>query len=164
MNCRDIEPLLLAERDGVLTMKQHAFLDGHVAICPACQKLRARVNEATNAFKDDAAGVSTPDIEKEWEKLQAQLQNRPAKPARKRPLAPIVWFATPLAAAAAITLAYFGLQTPSKPVPAVSPAPEVAQAIFVEATDVNASTMVYVDKESGWLVVWATDGGASTKS
>ena len=29
---------------------------------------------------------------------------------------------------------------------------------FVEAGDTSASTMVYVDKDSGWLVVWATDG------
>ncbi|MEN9403282.1 MAG: hypothetical protein RL091_1985, partial [Verrucomicrobiota bacterium] len=38
----------------------------------------------------------------------------------------------------------------------------VARAEYVEAGDVNASTMVYVDKESGWLVVWATNVDTKT--
>ena len=38
-----------------------------------------------------------------------------------------------------------------------------AGADFVEAGDPNASTMVYVDKDSGWLVVWATDVDAQTR-
>jgi len=33
----------------------------------------------------------------------------------------------------------------------------IAGADYVEAGNPNASTMVYVDKESGWLVVWVTD-------
>ena len=40
---------------------------------------------------------------------------------------------------------------------------EVAQAEYVEAGNVDASTIVYVDKDSGWLVVWATDRDADPK-
>jgi hypothetical protein len=34
-----------------------------------------------------------------------------------------------------------------------------ASAEFVETGSPTASTMVYLDKESGWLVVWAADNG-----
>ena len=158
MNCRDIEPLLLAERDGVLTTTQHAELERHVAACPSCQQLRARLAETLNAFQADAATVTVPDAGAEWAILRAQLSGESAKPAKKRPLAPVIWFGSSLAAAAAIALAFFG----SQPKPAEPAVTTVAQAEFVEAGNADASTMVYVDKDSGWLVVWATDGESKT--
>ncbi len=33
-----------------------------------------------------------------------------------------------------------------------------ARADFVELTDGSATPLVYVDRESGWLVVWAVEG------
>ena len=162
MNCRDIEPLLLAERDGMLTTDQHTALDRHVATCPACQQMRARLAEALTAFRADAANVAVPDVDEEWRKLRAQLHNGSAKPAKKRPLAPVIWFGSSLAAAAALTIAF--LSRPPKPAEVFSPDHDViAEAEFVEAGDINASMMVYVDKESGWLVVWATDVDANGK-
>ena len=163
MNCRDNEPLLLAERDGVLTPDQHAALERHVADCPACQQLRIRLASAMIAFRDDAIKVATPDIEEEWQKVRAQLSNNAKKPAKPRPLAPVIWFGTTLAAAAALAFAYLGhqSQTPTAAEP-TSSAIEIAQADYVEGGDASASTMVYVDKESGWLVVWATDSDAAT--
>ncbi len=159
MNCRDIEPLLLAERDGVLTSKQHAELAAHVAGCPACRRARAIYGEAVTFLKTDAANVAVPDVDQEWRAIRAQLQGEHAKPARKRPLAPVIWFSVPFAAAAALVFAFITTHNP-KPL-TQDPAPlgaEIARADFVEAGDANASTMVYVDKDSGWLVVWATDG------
>lgn len=155
MNCRAIEPLLLTERDGVLTTDQRASLDRHVATCLACQPLRARVSQAMSAFQADAASIVIPDIEEEWRTLRAQLHGASAKPVKKRPLAPVIWFSASLAAAAALTLAYLGLQPTN--LPTVTPIMETAGADYVEAGDASASTMVYVDKDSGWLVVWATD-------
>jgi anti-sigma factor RsiW len=164
MTCRDIEPLLLAERDGVLTTAQHASLDQHVAACPPCRELRARLTTAMTAFRADATNVAMPDIEDEWQKLRVQLRSQePATPVKKRSLAPVIWFGAPLAAAAALALAYFNQQPQSKPTDPISPATEVAQAEYVEAGDAGASTMVYVDKESGWLVVWASDGDSGGK-
>jgi predicted anti-sigma-YlaC factor YlaD len=160
MNCRDIESLLLAERDGVLTSEQHAALAKHVAACPACRQMRSSLAEALTAFQADAASVEVPDADEEWRVLRAELRGQPARPAKKRPLAPIIWFSAPLAAAAAIALVYIGFQ--SKPVESPAPTAQVAQADFVEAGNANASTMVYVDKESGWLVVWAAEGDAAT--
>jgi len=157
MNCRDIEPLLLAERDGVLTPKQHAALATHVAGCPACQQLRAVTGEAVSFLKTDAANVPVPDADKEWRILRAELHGETAKPARRRPLAPVIWFGAPLAAAAAIAIAF----VVSRP-PATQPVPLQA-AKRIETGGTSSPTIAYVDKDSGWLVVWATEGEATVK-
>lgn len=54
MNCRDIESLILAERDGALTKAQLAALSDHVAACPACLKLRRDLTSALDAYKADS--------------------------------------------------------------------------------------------------------------
>ncbi|HEY0863565.1 MAG TPA: zf-HC2 domain-containing protein [Lacunisphaera sp.] len=161
MNCRDIESLIFAERDGVLTKEQHAALSAHIAACPACRHARTVYGEAVTFLKTDAANVAVPNVDKEWRTIRAQLHGEGAKPAKKRPLAPIIWFSAPLAAAAALAFAFFVTRSPLPEAPSLTPpaaVAEMASADFVEAGDANASTMVYVDKDSGWLVVWATAG------
>jgi anti-sigma factor RsiW len=138
MNCRDIEPLLLAERDGLLTPDQQAALTQHVAGCPACRHERIIYGEAVTFLKTDAANV-----EKEWRAVRALL-HEPAK-TKKSPLAPVIWFGAPLAAAAALAFAFF----------LTRPAPPSADAPAVP-------TIAYVDQESGWLVVWSAEGDAKT--
>ena len=144
MSCRDIEPLLLAERDGVLAPEQHLALAAHVASCPACRHLRAVTGEAVTFLKTDAANVAVPNTDQEWRTLRARLHGKTAKPAKKRPLAPVIWFGAPLAAAAAIAIAFFITR------PATSPA----------LAETTATTIAYVDKDSGWLVVWAAESDA----
>ena len=173
MTCRDIESLILAERDGALTPTERAALSDHVAACPACQQLRTQLAASLEAYKAGVASVRVPDVDEAWQDLRAKLRE-PAKPAKKRPLAPVIWFGAPLAAAAAAVAFVFLVNSSPKPltevpvaVAAVTAAPPpppapydpsiIAGADYVEAGDPNASTMVYVDKESGWLVVWATD-------
>jgi predicted anti-sigma-YlaC factor YlaD len=154
MNCRDIEPLLLAERDGVLTKDQHAKLERHVAACPSCQQWRARLNDALDAYQAESAAVNVPDADAEWHLLRAQLNGDGAKPARKRPLAPVIWFGSSLAVAAALALVFLVAQPkPAEPAPV-----SVAQS---DGT-ADAATMAYVDKDSGWLVVWAADSETKT--
>lgn len=163
MSCRDIEPLLLTERDGVLTTKQHAALTRHVAACPACQQLRANLTEAALFLKMDAANVPVPDADDEWRALRAQLHGEKARPAKKQPLAPVIWFGAPLAVAAAVALAFF-LGRPA-PRPAVVPSlVETANPGAAGADGSDTATTAYVDKESGWLVVWTTDTGATKGS
>ncbi|MBP7482789.1 MAG: zf-HC2 domain-containing protein [Lacunisphaera sp.] len=145
MNCRDIEPLLLAERDGVLTPQKHAELAAHVAGCPACRRERAIYGEAVSYLKTDAANITVPDADKEWRTIRAQLPGENAKPARKRPLAPVIWFTAPLAAAAALALGLFVIH-PTQP-----------------AAEAPTATIAYVDRDSGWLVVWAVDTQAGDK-
>jgi anti-sigma factor RsiW len=186
MTCRDIESLILAERDGALPPAECAALSDHVAACPACRELRTRLAVSLETFQAGVAGVPVPDADEAWRELQAKIR-APAGRAKKRPLAPIIWFATPLAAAAAVAFAFLVTRPAQPPSPAVAavavsevpppppPPPAfvphassapydpsiIAGADYVEAGDPNASTMVYVDKESGWLVVWATNEDAA---
>lgn len=143
MNCRDLESLILAERDGALTTDQLAALSAHVAACPACRAMRTNLAEASAFLKTEAANVPVPDVDGEWNRFRAQLHVETTKPAKKRPLAPVIWFGAPLVAAAALALAFFV----SRPAP-----------VSEDATD----TIAYVDKESGWLVVWTAN--ADTKN
>ena len=185
MTCHDNESLILTERDGALTKEQSAALSDHVAACPACQRFRGDLAAALTTFKTDIARVPVPDADEAWRDLQSRL-HAPAKRTKKNPLAPLIWFGAPLAAAAAIALMLFTTPAPTSlpatvpaakvavsAVPAPPPPPtmyaamtipgsedsldDTARADFVEAGDANASTMVYVDKDSGWLVVWATN-------
>ena len=164
MNCRDIEPLLSAERDDALTSEQRVSLDRHMATCPACSEMRAYLLQSMDLFKSDTAAVVVPDAQDEWLKLRANLSSPSFKRSSKRSLAPVIWFGAPLAAAAAVALAFFNASPSEKPLGALTSAPsEVAQAEYVEAGNTDASTIVYVDKDSGWLVVWASDGDSGGK-
>ena len=142
----------------MLSKEQRAALSDHVAACPACLQLRTSLNSALDSLRADVADVPVPVASDSWRELQVKLH----QPTRKRPLAPVIWFSAPLAAAAALAFAFLPReprsQTPNPILPPPLHDPSViAGAEFVEAGDPNASTLVYVDKESGWLVVWATD-------
>ena len=119
--------------------------------CPTCRQLRANLGEAAAFLKTDAANVAVPDAAKEWRILQTQLSGAAAKPARKRPLAPVIWFSLPLAAAAALAIAFL-VGRPAAPQSA--PAQVAAR---VDPAGTTPSTIAYVDIDSGWLGVWSTD-------
>jgi len=155
MNCRDIEPLLLAERDGVLTGEEHAALARHIAACPACRKERLVYGEAVTFLKTDAANVALPDIDAEWRTIRGRLHDSD-RPEKKPRLAPVIWFGATLAAAAALVIAF--LITRAKPSEEVSPRPAMMAS---KPAAPEAATIAYVDKDSGWLVVWS-DADATT--
>jgi hypothetical protein len=160
MNCRSAEPLVLAERDGVLTPAQHAELAQHLATCAGCRQFRAELAAALETVRAEAHAVPLPDIDAEWRAVQAKINDRAASDpaaaslAKKRRLAPVVWISAPLAAAAAVALALF-VQRPVPMPAATSEGVIAARADFVEVADPKATPIVYTDKESGWLVVWA---------
>lgn len=170
MNCRDSESLILAERDGALPETQLASLFDHVGGCPACAELRRRLAESSETYRSALHAVAAPDANEAWRMLQTRLHSSAPRPV-KRSLAPILWFAAPLAAAAVLALAFLTDQPTSSPsreqteatrVANAAPPPPlhdpsfIAGADYVEAGDPDASVMVFVDQESGWLVVWAT--------
>lgn len=159
MNCRSAQPLLLAERDGVLTPAQHAELAAHLAACASCRQFRAELAAALDAVRADTQAVPLPDIDAEWRAVQAKINGAAAAPSSrpaKRRLAPVLWFSAPLAAAAAVALAFFVNRPVPTELPAMTDNGELAaHADYVEVADPNASPIVYTDKESGWLVVWA---------
>lgn len=160
MNCRHVEPLLLAARDGTLTAEQRAGLERHLAECAPCRQLQTDLSASLAALRTEVAAVRLPDVDAEWRQLQGRLrETRPAEARRRQP-APLLWFATPLAAAAAIALAF--VLTRPTPVAepsgvAIEPSPlaGLAHADYVEVAVGEATPIVYVDQESGWLVVWA---------
>jgi hypothetical protein len=172
MNCRDNESLILAERDGALTKDQLAALSDHVATCPACAKLRANLAAALDTYQESLRAVRAPDADEAWREWQSRLRESGSR-ARKRPPAPVIWFGASLAAAAAFAFAFL-VTRPTVPPPgeetllAIAPPPPlhdpsfIAGADYVEAGNPNASIMVFVDRESGWLVVWATDSNTAT--
>ena len=91
MTCRDIEPLILAERDGALTPAERTALSDHVAACPACARFRTQLAASLDAYKDGVASVRVPDVDEAWRDLQAKI-HAPAGRAKKRPPAPVIWF------------------------------------------------------------------------
>jgi len=154
MTCRQNENLLSRERDGMLGEAERTQLERHLAECPSCREARATLAAAADAWRRHTAQVAVPDAAGEWHRLRPRLQDAEVRTPRRRRIAPVIWFTLPLAAAAALVLTFL---------PSAPPAPEnraVARADFVEAGDSAASTLVYVDKESGWLVVWAEDAAA----
>lgn len=160
MNCRDIAPLLSAERDGALTNDQRAELARHLESCAECRQAQAALAAAMQALHAEAASVAVPNADEEWRLLQARLAQ--PRQQRRRGLAPITWIGVPLAAAAAVAFAfYLGRPAPLAENSVVVPTgAELAHADFVEVTDPNATPIVYTDKESGWLVVWAAEDPA----
>jgi anti-sigma factor RsiW len=179
MTCRDSELLLQNEHDGALAPEQRARWEEHLAACPACRRRRAELAQAINALRAEISAVPLPDVDTEWRALRAKLHpttgggRAPAQ--KRRQLAPLIWLSTPLAAAAAVALALLVTRPAPQPqqtvaqsatrlaAPTTIAASEPAHAEFVEAGDANASTIVYVDKASGWLVVWATDTGGKDR-
>ena len=115
MNCRDIEKLLSAERDRALTSEQRALLDRHVAACPACAEMKTNLPRAMDLFRLETGRVAVPDADEEWRKLSAKLSTPPVARPVRRVLAPVIWFGAPLAAAAAITFAFFHTSPAVKP-------------------------------------------------
>jgi anti-sigma factor RsiW len=161
MNCRDITPLLSAERDGPLDAAVRETLERHVAACPSCRHARAVLAEAAIAWREDAARASVPDPAGEWRMLRARLRaDAPVGGEPRRLPAWLVHAGTIPLAAAAAWLAMLALNpatpAPDQSVPArvALAAPAPARADYVE-TSGDASPLVYVDQESGWLIVWA---------
>ncbi|MBI5381526.1 MAG: hypothetical protein HZA31_06460 [Opitutae bacterium] len=158
MNCRQAQRLLLTERDHALAPEQTGPLAAHLATCPECAAYRATLLDASAMMRTAATQVPAPDATEEWLQLRARLRT-PVRRETTRRLAPFAWLGLPLAAAAALAFYFFAGQ----PYPVErdgDTTTELARAEFVEVKDASASTMVYVDKESGWLVVWAVDGSA----
>jgi anti-sigma factor RsiW len=147
--CRQIHRLLLAEPDGTLGSDEQAHLAAHLAVCPACRRQKAVLSQTPALFREADASVTVPDPAAEWRDVRARLHSHaPAERSLSRRMMP--WGLT-LAAGAAACLAFVVWRGPSP----VSAGPStLARAEYVQAEG-SDSTLVYVDEESGWLIVWA---------
>lgn len=164
MNCHEVQNHLFADSDGALPSAQRAALDEHVAVCAECRRLRQNLSAALSAWRTDAARTPVPDIEREWHAVRRKIRGgveagqtvefpRP----RRRVFA---WLAVPITAAAAVAITLYMGSTSDTPEPrepaTAAPAAQVSRADSVEVPG-QASTTVYVDDKSGWLVVWASE-------
>ena len=159
MNCREAQDQIFAERDSAPESSRRAALEGHVAHCASCQRIRADLAAAFTMWRTDAEKVTVPDAEREWHAVRRRIRGgveagaaRSERPRRNL----VTWFAVPLGAAAALALALF-VSPPKNSVTPPEAAPQVASAESIDVPGRNASTMVFMDDKSGWLIVWAND-------
>lgn len=155
MNCHEAERQIFAERDGGLGLEEIAALADHVAQCPACRRMRTDLAVAIDDWRSKSAAATVPNAELEWQKLR-RLKRNDTGPAgvhaarRGRNL--LTWLAVPIAAAAMVTIAFFVIPPLPRP---TAPTAAIAESGATGAAD-DASTVVFVDEKSGWLVVWAS--------
>lgn len=143
--------------DREMTAQQSSAIQAHVSTCAHCQQFAASLETLSGAIHADANAATVPSADAMWASVQSRI-NETSKPARKsRKVAPIIWITAPLAAAAALVFAFLPIKPTASKQVAVAPSPQSSQVNYVETPDPDATTMVYVDKESGWLVVWADD-------
>jgi hypothetical protein len=164
MNCREAQSQIFAERDHALDNSQRAVLDGHLAQCGDCKRMRDDLTAALAAWRTEASHVRIPDAEREWHAVRRRIRGgseagaaRTSRPRRNV----FTWLAVPLAAAAAIAVALYVSPEVASTVPTAHSVEHVARANSVEVPGNNSTTMVFVDDQSGWVFVLASD--AATK-
>lgn len=152
MHCRSAQNLIFAERDGALSSGERAGLQAHVSGCGECRRMRDQLGAALTQWQNEARAVAVPDSERAWQDIRRAVRvDREAK--RRRAYLPWV---LPLGAAAG--LAVFALTNlDSPPLPDSIPvAHETGSGVEYVDVPADAASMVFVDDETGWVVVWST--------
>ena len=164
MNCREAQSHLFRERDAALDNIQRVALDGHLAQCDGCKRVREDLTAALTVWRIETTQVTMPDAEREWHAVRRRIRGgdeagaaHTARPRRNL----FSFIAVPLGAAAAVALALFVSPKLSSDLPAEGHAgATLARAHPVEVSGSSAPTMVFVDDKSGWTFVWATEAAA----
>ena len=172
MNCRDAESQIFAARDAKLGAADAAILEQHLAECPHCRRLAEGLEAAGTAWRNRDAAVAIPDAAREWHAVRRRIRGADSSPAAQGlpTWGRLLRFALPVAGAAAVLI---GISTrvtpptePSFQEPAIAHADWshfeehfvlAAHAEYVETDNEESSPFVYLDEESGWLIVWASD-------
>ncbi|MBL9190339.1 MAG: zf-HC2 domain-containing protein [Opitutaceae bacterium] len=155
MNCREVQSELFADTEGTPANPRRAEVSAHVAHCAACQKVRDDLSAALAAWRSDVAQVRVPDAELEWHAVRRRIRGGGVPASSRSWQKWTAWLGLPLAAAAAAALVF--VSRPTQVGVPVLPVGEFVHAENIEAPGNNASTMVFVDDKSGWLIVWASD-------
>ena len=160
MNCREVQSELFAETEGTPANPRRAAVEAHVARCAACRRVRDDLTTALEGWRSDISKITVPDAELEWHAVRRRIRGGGGEPSVRSRRNWTAWLGLPLATAAAVILV---MLSPASRAPNVDiPVGEVARAENIEAPGNNASTMVFVDDKSGWLIVWASDGATQT--
>lgn len=141
MDCHAAQRLISAARDRALGDAEQAGLGEHLAGCPECRRLRDALAEAAVAWRHTVADAPVPDARLEWQRIQRRMAPGRSPVSSRRPA---LWWGLSLATAAVLALALWTPRT----------APRLETAGDVEVGEKSSAT-VYVDAQSGWLVVWA---------
>ncbi len=149
MNCNEARRLLLASRDGPPPPEAGA-LPAHLAGCPGCRRLQADLHAGFEAWSEAARSVTVPAADEVWREVRA-ARHRPTPPVRPS------WVRVGLPLAAAAAVAVLLVQSPWRQASSDDLPTELAQVNFVVPGTPEASTLVYEDSESGWLVVWTAE-------
>ena len=164
MNCREAQHQLFAERDGAPDPTTRVSLDGHLAHCAECRRIHDDLSAALTTWRVTAEKTVVPDAEREWHAVRRMIRGGAAAGTEVRPAARrniFAWLTVPLGAAATLAVALF--VTRNEPANFSHPPAktQIARADALEVPGNNASTMVFVDDKSGWLIVWASDAPKS---
>lgn len=157
MNCRQSLHLLSAERDASLSSGQRAALDAHLEQCTDCRQQQAALTAVIETLRTNDAQVEVPDAKAAWLQLRADLNtSRRTASAPRRRFRPgwLTVLGLP-AALACIALAFILSHTPPDQPSASQVAQLPARAEYLELGDDAAIPVIYVDQQSGWLIVWA---------
>jgi hypothetical protein len=157
MNCREAQSQLYAGRDLTPDNNRRAALDGHLAQCGECRRIRENLTTALAAWRIEVTRVRVPDAELEWQAVRRQIRGGVEAGATRAPRSRrnlFSWVAVPVGAAAALAVTFMMVKPANFSTPSDA---HVAQANSVEVAGNNASTVVFVDDKSGWLFVWASD-------
>ncbi|MBL9205758.1 MAG: zf-HC2 domain-containing protein [Opitutaceae bacterium] len=151
--CRTFADLLLAELDGALSPAELVRIESHVSTCAECHRQRALLAATRSTLRQVAADIPTPDANREWTRLQQRIHNAKSERRRSSLLRRGLTWGLPIAAAALVAVSVSLVHSPVARLNGLAS----ASADFVQAEG-TASTLVYVDQESGWLIVWADSG------
>lgn len=157
MNCHKSHQLLSAERDGFLTADQQISLETHLKDCSRCRKVRPLVAASVESWRDSTASIQMPDVDRAWQDIRRAKRTEGS--ANSRHYAGALRWIAPLGIAAG--LAVIASVTPrwqNHAQAALVAQQEKAHADYVDVPS-DASSMVYVDDQSGWLVIWS-DGSS----
>lgn len=160
MNCQEAQHQIFAERDSAPDTTARVTLEGHVAHCADCRRIRDDLTAALVTWRRDAEKVVVPDAEREWHALRRRIRGGDAgavEAGTTRPYRNVfAWLAVPLGAAAACAIAFVALRQGTAPSPPAGRT-QIAHADYVEAPGRNASIVISVDDKSGWVFVVASD-------
>lgn len=166
MNCRRARRLMSLERDGRLDESDRRALAGHLGQCAVCREAKASLGAAAEAWKAAQDRAEIPDPAVEWQHIRRAIRRagaaaRSGEARRQREWS---WWRAFSAvggavAAAALVLVLWRFRGPEpgapQPGPAALGADEAVHVEFVEFAEGAENQTVYVDAETGFVVVWA---------
>ena len=160
MNCHTAQRLIATEPDSTPSAEESRLLAAHLSGCEACRNEQTIVARALAGWQASTASAAMPTVERAWQDIQRELRKSSGQPA-SRGFLRRSWM-IPVSAAAALAALIVVARPLGKPSSPGNPLAQnsAARADFVEVPN-DASSLVYVDDQSGWLVVWAVNDSSA---